>query len=393
MIIPPVEAQFPAMSELLRKGYWLWTPPRGYENKKKYHKAVDWDISINEEGKLLKKAFKWKLSGKLNNADIVRKLNLLGMNINERRINEIFKNPFYCSILVCNMLPGEVIEGKHKPIVSKEDFLKINSVESIHPAVKNMDNDDLPLKRFAYCDECQTPLTGFLVKSKGLYYYKCRTKGCKCTKSAKKLHEEFKNTLSLYEIDRELQESLIEVMSYTLRQLIDYSQSNEKIFKKKRTELKLKLESVVERFATGEIDANIYTKYSKKYHQAMTEIDEKLENPAFLSSNLEKTIRKATHIACNISGYWDSGGLFEKKSIQKLIFPGGIGYNKQLDKVQTTRVNSIFSLIPDIKKVLKGQKKGETINFDDFSARVTSSGLSSNFLEEDLRTFLDSNLL
>jgi len=28
-----------AMSDLLRKGYWLWTPPRGYVNRNKYQKA------------------------------------------------------------------------------------------------------------------------------------------------------------------------------------------------------------------------------------------------------------------------------------------------------------------------------------------------------------------
>ena len=48
-----------AMTDLLRKGYWLWNPPVGYINKKKYHKAVDWDIIPSEDGKLIKKAFAW----------------------------------------------------------------------------------------------------------------------------------------------------------------------------------------------------------------------------------------------------------------------------------------------------------------------------------------------
>lgn len=49
-----------AMRELIRKGYWLWIPPRGYTNTKKYHKAVDWNIIINNEEKILREAFKWK---------------------------------------------------------------------------------------------------------------------------------------------------------------------------------------------------------------------------------------------------------------------------------------------------------------------------------------------
>jgi len=66
-----------AMSDLLRKGYWLWTPPLGYTNNKKYHKEVERDIVINESGKQLKKAFKWKLGNTYSNIEIVRRLNAL----------------------------------------------------------------------------------------------------------------------------------------------------------------------------------------------------------------------------------------------------------------------------------------------------------------------------
>jgi site-specific DNA recombinase len=79
---------------------------------------------INQHGKHLKKAFNWRLNNTYSNVEIVRRLNVLGVKINEKRIHEIFKNPFYCGILVCKMLPGEIIKGKHKSIVSRKDFLK-----------------------------------------------------------------------------------------------------------------------------------------------------------------------------------------------------------------------------------------------------------------------------
>jgi site-specific DNA recombinase len=59
-----------AMTELLRKGYWLWNPPRGYKNVNKHHKAVDSKIEITEEGQLLKKAFQWFIVGKYSNVQI-----------------------------------------------------------------------------------------------------------------------------------------------------------------------------------------------------------------------------------------------------------------------------------------------------------------------------------
>ena len=43
---------------------------------------------------------------------------------------------------------------------------------------------------------------------------------------------------------------------------------------------------------------------------------------------------------------WAYGNLDQKRQLQNLVFPSGIGYNKQNDRVQTKRVNSIFSAIP-----------------------------------------------
>ena len=71
---------------------------------------------------------------------------------------------------------------------------------------------------------------------------------------------------------------------------------------------------------------------------------------------------------------WISGDLDQKRQIQQLVFPSGIGYDKQNDRVQTKRVNSIFSAIPLLTKDLDKIKSGEPINFEQFSARVTSTG-------------------
>tara|TARA_B100000508_G_C11465630_1_gene282070 strand:+ start:17729 stop:18982 length:1254 start_codon:yes stop_codon:yes gene_type:complete len=252
-----------AMTDLVKKGYWPWKPPRGYENLNKYQRAVDWDIAITEEGKLLKKAFKWKVSGTYSNAEIVKKLNKQGMEIDERRIHEIFKNPFYCGILVCNMLPGEINEGRHPKIVSRKDFLKINQAESNHPKKHAQGNESLPLKQFAYCDNCNTPLTGFLVKRKGIYYYKCRTKGCSCTKSANQLHESFSKELSKFQIDDQYHDIIKDVMEYVYESVTHESRDKEAKVKKKITELKKKLEAIEERFAIGEINTEIYVKFSQ----------------------------------------------------------------------------------------------------------------------------------
>ena len=363
-----------AMSDLIRKGYWLWTPPLGYINKKKYHKAVDWEIVIDNKGKLLKKAFKWKVQGTYSNVEIVRKLNLAGMKINEKRLHEIFKNPFYCGILISNMLPGEINLGKHEPLVSKENFLKINSSDSPHPKTHKSDDVNLPLKRLMYCNSCNTPLTGFLVKRKGLYYYKCRNKGCSCTKSAKQLHKAFRNTLDCYQIDSKYKDIIKDVMIYVYYDITKELRENEKNVKKQITETKSKLDAIEERFATGEITQDIYQKFKPKYDKELMALESNLVDSSISSSNLKIAIEKALEMSSNLNEIWTSGDLIQKKKIQRLVFPSGLGYDKQNNKVQTPRVNSLFSLIPSISKDLKEIKNGEPINFDKFSARVTTPG-------------------
>ena len=361
-----------AMSDLLHKGYWLWSPPLGYVNKKKYHKAVDWEISIDKTGNQLKKAFKWKAQNAYSNVEIVKKLQIAGVKINEKRLSEMFKNPFYCGILVTKMLPGEIIIGNHKPMVSKEDFLKINATTTIHPKEHKTDNINLPLKQFIYCNTCHTPLTGYLVKQKGLYYYKCRTKGCSCNKSAKQLHTEFTKTLGSFQVDSKYNAVIKEVMLYTYDTVTKETRTQEAQIKKQLTVLDSKIEAIEERFAIGEIERTIYTKFKAKYSAEHTEIASNLNDKTLSSSNLQTAIDLALKMSSNINNLWTSGDLKQKKKIQNLVFPSGIGYDKQNDKVRTNRVNALFSSIPLISMGIAKLKNGEPIPMNQFSDLVTT---------------------
>jgi site-specific DNA recombinase len=363
-----------AMTELLRKGYWLWNPPRGYKNVNKHHKAVDWKIEITEEGKLLKKAFQWKVKGKYSTAQISKKLALLGMNINEKRLLVIFKNPFYCGILVGKLIPGEVIEGRHPKIVSQEDFLKINSVVSNHPKKHIQGSEQLPLKQFAICHGCKGPLTGYEVKAKALFYYKCKTEGCPCSKSAKSLHQMFQEELVSLEVNTSFHDIIREVMIHAYDSSTHEIRENETQVKKQISESKNKLLALEERFALGEIDKELYLKFAKKYTDEVVQFEQEILNPGLSSSNLQKAINKALLLSQNLSEIWVSGDLEQKVDIQKLVFPAGIGYDKQTDKVLTFRTNSLFAAMPLIARDLHSQKSGKPINYDQFSALVTPAG-------------------
>jgi site-specific DNA recombinase len=365
------------MKELLRKGYWLWSPPRGYKNVNRYHRAVDWNIVVTKEGEMLREAFQWRAKNTYSSAEIVRRLNTRGMKIDERRLLEIFRNPFYCGILVTKMLPGEIIQGQHEAIVSQDDFLKINTPES---KVVNKTYDtmslELPLKKSLCCPSCGHLMTGFYVQAKGLYYYKCQKKCVGVNISANKAHQSFKELLNEYQFDLKGLEAEIlpEMMQMKLLEL-SKSDSNEiAAAKTKLTQTRNELDTIEERFATGKIDALIYTKFSEKYKKEISELEEKLSNPNLTSSNLEKCVKNGLKIAKKLSKIWDSGDLFDKHKLQLLLFPDGFAYDKENKRVLTFRTNIFFKLIHSISIALGEIKSGDPIKFDQISARVTPEG-------------------
>ena len=134
-------------------------------------------IIHKEKAKLVKKAFLWKANEELSNAEIIEKLKCAGLKIYRQRLTDMFKNPVYCGLIAHSLLEGEIVEGKHPAIVSKDIFLKVNGIQARnhHGYKQKKINDDLPLKGFAKCDNCGSPLTGYIVRAKGIHYYKCKT--------------------------------------------------------------------------------------------------------------------------------------------------------------------------------------------------------------------------
>ncbi len=366
------------MSELLRKGYTPYSIPRGYINLNKGSKCVEQEIVPNDEGKLIRKAFNWKTKQNMSNMDIVRKLKTLGMEIDKRRLGEIFANPYYCGIIVSKMIPNEIIEGRHKPIISRKMFLEANQIiaqKRCHPTFHKDIDENLPLKKFALCGKCNTPLTGFLVKKKGLYYYKCRTKGCNQNLSAKKLHQDFSTILSMFEIDKEDIELIEGLIMEYFSAFFEEQDQNLKLSQKKLTELYEQLTTVKERYALGKIEDEMYIEFSTKYKKQIDEIEQKFNPTTIQSSNLKKCLKLVLDFCSNPLLLWESSDIERKIRLQKLIFPEGISVIKQKQEVLTTRINSLFAPIVEISRELRENKKGQSIKNNQLSFRVTPAGL------------------
>lgn len=84
------------------------------------------------------------------------------MGVNELPGNvQVFHNPFYCGIITSNSLQGQLVDGKHEKLVSKELFLKIRAgLTSDHPMRSNCkDHPDPPLRGLIHCANCNRRYT------------------------------------------------------------------------------------------------------------------------------------------------------------------------------------------------------------------------------------------
>ena len=347
------------VKEALLRGEWCTAPPLGYDIVRTSGKK---QIVVNATGKLIRKAFYWKANDRLTTEEIRRKIADNGVRISSQRMSEIFRNPFYCGLIVHNMLDGHIVEGKHEKMISHELFLRVNGIlaENRVAVTTDPENDEIPLKRFLRCEECGKFLRAYKAYKNKKYYYKCNTLGCKCNKNAESLHQEFKNILSDYvlDINEDTKYLIKEQMISSFNQLTEQTELTNKELKVKLVEVNKKLARLEERFILEEINKDMFEKYNAIFLDEKKKIEQELSGVDFKGSNLEEYIDFAITSASKLATVWDLGDYKQKQELQFLIFPDGILYNRKNDRCRTENVDEIFSYFAGVARVLKENKNG-----------------------------------
>ncbi len=378
------EKTITGMRHRLMKGYYMGVAPLGYKNARNEQNIPI--IVPDKDAKYIKKIFSWKVNQKLSNAEIIDKLKLQGLSIYRQRLTDVFRNPVYCGLLSHSLIEGKIVQGNHKSIISKDIFLKANGIQSQNNQnyKHKKENDFLPLKTFAYCSSCKSPLTGYIVKKKNLYYYKCKTVGCPCNRNSKALHEQFKKLLSCFEIEKRYIAPLQKQLRYTFEHYFKTQNDDIPHLKQTLKTIENKIEKMQERFALGEIDIVLYEKFNSKFEEEKCNIEEELKNNTLQSSNLENYIKSCIKLFCNLNKSWELSGYIGKQKLQKLLFPEGIVYNREKDRVRTNSVNPVLQIISYLSTNYNKNKSEQNPNFECLSASVTAKGFEPPTLRAEI---------
>ena len=384
-----LEHTIPGMKAFVKRGNWLGKAPKGYTLKGKRvqnekNLALKQQIEINDDGKLIKKAWLWKLAGE-KDCDIIKKMKAKGLIFSKQSISQMWRKTFYCGISNHALLDGEVIKGNWQPIVSINDFKTINKrlEEGKIGYVQSKEPIDRPLQSHLFCGNCGTKMTGY-VKKKTIHYYKCQNKKCSCkdlnANSSKRslnegLHDIFKEYLGKFDLNPALLEVFRAQMKLTIQN--ENKQEFELLedVKNKEKKLNSRLESLEEKYLFEDFPKEKYNAYKEKIQNEIRQLNEENSEIHFEISNLEKSLDLCMNLIHNISDKWTSGSYKYKNRLQKLIFPKGFYIEPKNREYRTSEVNSIFKILSMItSEIGKNEKDSLTDNVNE-SIIVAGTGL------------------
>ena len=359
------------MREKLLRGEWIGNVPRGYSFVKGAAKQT---IIINDEGELMRQAFEWRANG-MTYDQIVEKLATYGMKMPKQTLTDTFRNPFYCGHLSHNLLNGELAKGNHPALITEELFFRVNELKKTEGFKCNRANDNLPLKIFVKDAETGYPFTGYLVKKKGLYYYKVNKIGIKVNRSVKLMHDKFRQLLAHYTVNSAFLEPLKQQLQYTWENLTETNTSEKKGLSLQLNNTQEEFRILRKRHALGEVGLDVYQEFKTEMEAKIKAVSEKLAELDKNLSNPKELINYTCKLASNLATVWDLGDFYQKQIFQNTLFPKGLGYDAKNDTYRTEEVNLVFAYIADLSKGSAIFKNGTSQFLAEKSRLVPGTGL------------------
>lgn len=221
-------------------------------------------------------------------------------------------------------------------------------------------HNEVPLKNFAKDAVNQQYFTGY--KTKNIWYYKTKNAQPASNVRATVLNDLFLSLLRKYECKKEHMAVLEKYIRTYLIASFDEVLKEQTQIRKNITEKKKQIENIEERFMNDEIPRELYEKYVNRYTDEISKMTSRVGEKQISGSNLDLAVSKCLKICQNISSAWILAGYEEKQSLQKLIFPEGVMYDKENKGVRTSRVNSIFECISIATSVLTENKTGNSFS-------------------------------
>ncbi len=143
----------------------------------------------------------------------------------------------------------------------------------------------------------------------------------------------------------------------------------------KLIEVQKRIDLIEQRYAFGEINSEIFSKFSTSLYHEKEEINKELQKTQEKLSNPKELIDFVARLLPKLASIWEQGNYEEKIQLQKMIFPQGLAYDAKKEDYRTPKYNSVFGYIAELVKDLKETKNRTSHFFNDQSGSVPRTGL------------------
>ncbi|WP_394333844.1 recombinase family protein [Chitinophaga eiseniae] len=384
-----LEIIVPFMQASLRSGKRFGICPVGYDhygprvqNEKFFAKHQR--IEINKDGELLKEAWQWKLSGHYSDAQILGRLALRGLHLLPQKLSKIWRNPFYCGVLVSKMI-DEPVKGKWQPLVTQDEFIKVQQILEGNPVGYQHNKEEImrPLTRLVKCSDCKGYLVGYRIKKEknDLHYYRCsKCRGVSVNAfTTPRAKRKGANDLFLDFLDNfTLPPAVAPLVKVQLTKLYEHFNdvgTDDDALKEQVAKLEKELKDLKIRHGLGKIDKETYDLAHEHLNKEMQAINKELSNVPPTISNLEKLLTTSLEKLQNLRQIWVAGDLDSKRRLHRTIFPDGIYYDVKKHCYLTEKINEFVRVSAELAQLSPEKEKGNFQDFLENSLSVARSGL------------------
>lgn len=332
-------------SARLESGYWPFGSKKGYTMvKDETHGKI---CVPNEEGTILKEIMEGFADGTYpRKIDACRALVEKGFWKKQSpekyidKLTEFLVDPFYMGDVSYPKWEIEPRAGKHKGIISRETF------ERIQKRLKNGDttkrvrkdiNPDFPLRGLLNCEACGRNVTAtWSNRQKGGYrYYYCQNKACDLyseMSSPELVEEGFRNLLEESKLKPELVPLVKAVFDDVWKEELQNSKEQERLRARREAEVRERIGKLTN-LVLKTTNSSVRSAYEEQIENASRELEELVEGYDLSDKGLEIPYRNALNVATGLirSPYsvWEKLEVEEKHQLFSFLFQEKLLYSKK----------------------------------------------------------------
>ncbi len=346
------------------QGRFIGIAPYGYTN------ARDNDnkpilIPNEKEKKVIQQIFDDFLAGETYTA-ILKRANDNGFKLKGNdALRRIIQNIAYGGLVKTASYKGnesKIIKGLHQPIVPEEVFWKAyyKIKEDTRKVTIKLYDENIPLRGFLLCENCDVPHTG--AKSKGrsnYYYYYCCAHCREKSYNAVNVENDIKTILTKLSLKPEFIEALKAEIIIQLAQSQQEKKEATQQAKHNCSELTKKINALEEKYLGDKIEHETYTKWYAIYTKQLHENEYTIQQNNRNLDKLGALVAANAHHFTNLHYIYQQATVVDKQSFLRAIFPYGFYLTKK--GYRTAFVNDLFSMhTPSILGLVNIKKTGNT---------------------------------